>query len=232
MRAGVGDRLAQCVLGSGLHTGIDRQADVVARLRRAGSHDRPDGITEGIDTPLQRPVGTTQVAIEMLLDAALTNDVAGSRVAVRHLILDLLRRHLTEFAPEMRRHRVELAALPTRRAVRARGPFDDTHPGELASALLEVEEHVAINVLGDHDRIERGPDSCDMNVVLDLGDRDTDNLRQLAQLRIGLGAAGPGAHGLATLELLVDGNETSRAAFLGQGICAFDGLADTPRSLI
>ena len=232
MRAGVGDRLAQGVLGSGLHTRIDGQTDVVARLRRAGSHDRPDGITEGIDAPLQRPVGAAQVTIEVLLNATLTNDVAGSRVAVRHLVLDLLRRHLTKFAPEMRGHRVELAALPTRRAVGARCPFDDTHPGELAGALLEVEENVAINVLGDHDRIERSLDGCGVDVVLDLCDRDADNLRKLTQLRIRLRAACPGTHRLATLELLVDRDEAGRATFLGEGIGAFDSLADAPRSLI
>ena len=228
----VRDRLAQRILCGALDARIDGEADVVPRLGRARTDDRADGVAKRIDAPLERTVGATQIPVEVLLHPALADDIARGRVAVRDLVLDLFRRDLTEFAPEMRRHREKVAVLPADRTVRARRAFDNADARELTGALLEVEEHIAINILGDHDRIEGRLDRSRVNVVFDLCDRHADDPCEFLQLRVRLGATSPGAHRLAAGKLFVDGLEARGATRLRQAVGLLDGGADTPSALI
>ena len=168
----------------------------------------------------------------MLLDAALADDIARRRVAVGDLIRHLIGRDLTELAPQVRGHRVQLAVLAARRTIRARRSLHDAHAGELSGALLEVEEHVAIDVLGDHDRVERRLDRGPMDVILHLRDGHASHPGELAELRIVLGAAGPRPHRLPTVELQLDGLEPGRASGGRQAFGALDRLGNRERALI
>ena len=154
MRLRVRNRLTQRSLGCRLDAVIDRQTNVVAWLGSLRTHDRTDGVAEGIDASLERAIRSAQIAIEIALNTTLADEVARLGIAVRNLIFDLVGRDLSKLAPEVRCQWIGRTVRTVRCAIGTSRTLDNSDTRILCRPLLEIKQHIAIDVAGEHNRVE------------------------------------------------------------------------------
>ena len=143
------DPFAERPLGRLLQADVERQPDVVARLRRPAGLEAPEWLPERIDAQLIHPRGAAQPAVVGRLDAGLADLLAAADVAVLRLLdlLQLLGRDLADVAEQLRPERLVLVVAE----VRAR----DLDAREVRP-VLEQRRHLVLVHRGlDEDRRQR-----------------------------------------------------------------------------
>ena len=170
------DPVSERPLGRALEADVERQADVVARLRRPALGGPALALwnPHRVDPQLGRPCLAAEIGVERRLDTGLA-DLLAAAVALRLEALQLLLVDLADVPEHLRRQRPVLVVAQVR--------GHDRDPRELVRALEQRHDLVLVDGRLDEDRRQR--------VVLALlersgqpGQRHAQHLREPLQHRV------------------------------------------------